>query len=126
MEDFTVRHTPGPWTFSVRPNYRDTGSAHYTVENPTFDGPCQCGAKHPPGKLIAWLAGGLGDADIIERHPERARHDASSEADARLIAAAPELLEALKRIVSLSAGYPLLQAEMDIPLALAAIARAEG
>lgn len=38
--------------------------------------------------------------------------------------AAQDLLTALQRIVALSQGYPLLQAELDIPLALAAIAKA--
>ncbi len=79
-----LEHTPGEWVYRVRPNHRD-GSAYYDVENPTYDGPCECGAKHPPGRLIAWLAGGLGDADVIERHPERARHDPATEADAALI-----------------------------------------
>jgi len=36
-----------------------------------------------------------------------------------------ELLLALKRVVELSQGYPLLQAELDIPLAVAAIEKAE-
>jgi hypothetical protein len=46
---------------------------------------------------------------------------AHCKADASYIAHAanayPKLVEALKRIVSLTDGYPLLKAEMDIPLA---------
>jgi hypothetical protein len=83
--------TKGPWVSTVRPNDRQ-GSAHYTVENPTFDGPCDCGGKHPPGKLIAWPAGGLGDASIVARDATRARHDPSTEADAIFMASSRTLL----------------------------------
>lgn len=36
------------------------------------------------------------------------------------------LLDACRRVVDLTANHPLLAAEMDIPLVLAAIAKAEG
>lgn len=84
--------TPGPWTYRVEPNDRQTGSAHYTVQNPTFDGPCPCGGRHPPGKLICWLAGGLGDSTLRR---DLWRHDPSIEADASFIASARTLLPAL-------------------------------
>lgn len=92
-----VKHTPGPWVVKIRPNDR-TGSAHYTVENPVYDGPCECGAAHPPGRLIAWFAGGLGDADIVRRDEMRAKHDPFTLADARLVAAAPDMLAVLEAL----------------------------
>ncbi len=85
--------TPGPWTVEVRESM-ETGSFHYNISNPTYDGPCPCGGKHPPGKLIAWLAGSLRGASDRDR---------PTEADARAISAVPELL-ALARIIG--SAYP--------------------
>lgn len=85
--------TPGPWRYTIRPNYQ-TGSAHYDVENTDYRGPCPCGGGHPPGKLVAWLAGGLGDADMVGRGHMPARHDPATEADARFIAASRAWLPA--------------------------------
>jgi hypothetical protein len=89
------------------------GSAHYTIQNPTFDGPCECGAKHPPGKLIAWLAGGLGDADIVRNRPERARHDPSTLADAHLIAASPTMRDGLAEFVGWVQNNPRMTPTLD-------------
>jgi hypothetical protein len=72
------------------------------------------------------LDGGAAALKVFVASAHPVEDAARSRANARLIAAAPDLLAALKRIVSLCAGYPLLSAELDIPVAVAAICKAEG
>ena len=92
----------------------ETGSFHYNISNPTYDEPCPCGGKHPPGRLIAWLAGSLrGSSD----------RDRPTEADARLIAAAPELLACLKAAAQ---DFSIMRYGKRMPEWDAAIAKASG
>jgi hypothetical protein len=116
-------HTPGPWTYAVKNNHRETGSVHYDIEAPAS-------AKYPKGRLIAWLAGGLAEAMHDKDERLKLLRDPEIEADARLIAAAPEMLEALRAVVEWNrriGGFCEPEDERDVlgPV-LAAIAKAEG
>ncbi|HLE57237.1 MAG TPA: hypothetical protein VJB15_09150 [Rhodothermia bacterium] len=101
MEDAMAKHTPGPW------NERGYGLDH--------------GVKDKDGRIVAHVVRSAKHGGIT--HDER-------DANASLIAAAPELLEALKAIVDghktighgerFSAPYELLEK------ASAAIDKAEG
>lgn len=101
------KHTPGPWMFGIR-NYEDCTSKPF--EKP-FDyvGP---GYYENPGIFAADGTEIVGcDEYSIFNSPE----------DARLLCAAPDLLDALKGLVDLAheAGFPCDKAE-------AAIAKATG
>jgi hypothetical protein len=89
-----MSHTPGPWQY--RSNSHDT---LFIVEG--------------DGLLVTSMSW---HSSIRERYPLRME----SQANARLIAAAPELLEALKR-VAFKTGNPEISA-----IAQAAIAKATG
>ena len=75
-----VSHTPGPWVFNGHHIY----------------GPKHEDSKHPNGRVfVASVARGIHRADpLLDGGADRFGFD--SEADVRLIAAAPELLEALE------------------------------
>jgi len=93
------KHTPGPW--AVNP-------FRATVDAGSEDGPL-------PISMMLW--------------PTDKRSEAETEANARLISAAPELLEALEDLIAEQNGPPLIrdaarwQAVMD--KAAVAIAKAE-
>lgn len=93
-----AKHTPGPWV--VDP----TGSAGGFEVNSTAD----------PWKAIVTVeANCLGAGEVSE---------SEAEANAQLIAAAPDLLAVCKRIVAGGMSYP----KYDRDLAAAAVAKAEG
>ena len=94
-DDMTTKHTPGPWRVKHKAKL---GWA---------------GVLTQEGDIIADIV--VDGQDF--RDPEQALDDA------RLIAAAPDLLEACERLLRW-AGWP--HAEKDIELARAAIARAKG
>lgn len=94
-----AKHTPGPWTFSRSDQF---GDARFYVAQAD-------GAPYTPHYSdVATL--------IAETVPSE--RVSIQEANARLIAAAPELLEALKDLMAMYGG-PFLQGE-------AAISKAEG
>lgn len=95
--------TPGPWTVEL---------------DVTSDGDIDVFAAHLLSVAIASCRDDLDDFGAPPRE--------SAIANAYIIAAAPDLLEACRRVVTLTAAHPLLAAEMDIPLVKAAIAKAEG
>ena len=88
------KHTPGPWKYSTEPQ------------------PNGCPIIGAQGLMIAMLAHTVKQADQRE----------TALANARLIAAAPELLEALKLAQSII-GHP---EDAHSKLIAAAIAKAEG
>jgi hypothetical protein len=110
IRDQTPRHTPGPWTLD---------SAFPDIDGYKVRGGTLVFRKGP--RLIA-VVKNQGDSPIAEDHLS----------DARLIAAAPDLLSALKKMRAWIGGMsftpPSLVAECDalIEQAQAAIAKAEG
>jgi len=102
-----VKHTPGPWTF----NSFSLGSPNSPIVHKKIVGPLnENGSKN----LIA---------EVHMQHP-------AHEADGRLIAAAPELLEALEHMVAVSNWATTIQSEEQydamIANAEAAIRKAKG
>ena len=80
-----MSHTPGPWVFNGHHIY----------------GPKHEDSKHPNGRVfVASVARGIHRADpLLDGGADRFGFD--SEADVRLIAAAPDLLEALETIMDI-------------------------
>ena len=89
----TTQHTPGPWTAAIQTGARDT-------------------------HIISAPQGAYRIAEMT--HPDRIAASVR-DADARLIAAAPDLLAVLQRCVRFGGLFPDLETE-----ARAAIARATG
>lgn len=107
----SVQHTPGPWAYVVHDHSMaslgvlpDPGMGDPLVC--TFS-PCQACADRADPKEWRW-----------------GRCQTPSEADARLIAAAPDLLEALERTVQRLEGD--WAATKEVGMARAAIAKARG
>lgn len=90
----TAKHTPGPWAVG-----REVAIDYRPYHIVGADG----------GSLVAWCAGG---------GPKRAVVGPEELANARLIAAAPDLYAALKAMLASEVG--------DLSAAEAAIAKAEG
>jgi hypothetical protein len=115
-----MSHTPGPWVFNGHHIY----------------GPKHEDSKHPNGRVfVASVARGAHRADpLLDGGADRFGFD--SEADVRLIAAAPDLLEALelaRQFLSngIELGYIRLPDEGDparetLKVIEAAIAKAKG
>ena len=98
----TVKHTPGPWTIEYR---GDNGSRISS----------QLGIIHGPRGSSDWVC----DVGLLHEGD-----GSGSDANAHLIAAAPELLEALRTVLDASWNGPMPDYARD--KARAAIAAAEG
>lgn len=98
-----IKHTPGPWTVGETRHYKQSGGAIGTQVAVHY------GTAGNRGNCIALAYGHSANGD--------------SEADARLIAAAPDLLEQLSRIVAMidPEGH-----DVNFDNARAAIAKATG
>lgn len=114
------KHTPGPWKIVRRMGWDFQG----VTEQP--DEHNKMGFAGPSGERICWF----GNSENY--YPTEG--DEPSEADAHLIAAAPDLLAALKTFVaeyvelveSGDAGFWNAEEEAKVIAARAAIAKAEG
>jgi hypothetical protein len=95
------KHTPGPWLV------RDTGEVGTCTELVAIVFPCR--SKDERGEFFY---------EPGEKE--------ENEANARLIAAAPELLEALVALTNKLHGWPMPGLKAEYDAAMAAIAKAEG
>lgn len=91
-----IKHTPGPWKCEPRPDEWDDDDPAFYITHPATQCP---------------------DTTIV---------NLDNEADARLIAAAPDLLEALERSLSWLSSYPGGNALNCYNQARAAISKARG
>jgi hypothetical protein len=103
----SAKHTPGPWF--IHPSNSEEWSCHILSPN----------APKWPYDTIA---------SIREMYGENCTTPGAHSANARLIAAAPDLLEALQRIMplALSGHFGGSDSTLDIEKARAAIAKATG
>jgi len=110
------KHTPGPWrTTQTWSSLQFSGE--YGVEAPTPEGP-----GHPTPNATGFYAMALPPPH--GRDPESR---ATQKANAHLIAAAPDLLAALKSVISSRGGVMALgKSDARTVAVLAAIAKAEG
>ena len=96
-----MSHTPGPWYVSLTPDRDEEG----------------------------WVGPEVYDRDlgvfaVLDGEPETIAQP-WSEADARLIAAAPEMLEALERLVE-ECGPQIIEPDLALEFARAVIRKARG
>lgn len=111
------KHTPGPW--EADRHYVVTGRGRLaTIHPPSAHPDAFAEKRHDEGWLDAYL----------RLQPERIAIGAEQEANATLMAAAPELLEALKVIVNSveTTGNPEWRGSLMHKQCRAAIAKAEG
>ena len=113
-----MKHTPGPW-IGVDNNGKFNSDHSWTAED---DGAC-CSEAAPiwAGDRVVALVVHSSDLLSLRSHP-------SVTANAHLIAAAPDLLEALKKCASVCAGETMSKSGLISALesARAAIAKATG
>ena len=104
-----MKHTQGPWKI-----VRHMGFDFQDAEE-RDDPECQMGFAGPNGERVCWFG------HSADYYPTEG--DEPSEADALLIAAAPDLLDALKDMVKFCDLFPNSEHHVK---ARAAIAKAEG
>ena len=96
-----MTHTPGPWFVSMKPDWDEDGGM---------------------GPAVYDCDGGV--FAVVDDEPETIARP-FCEADARLIAAAPELLEALERLVE-AAGPQMIEPDLALEFARTVIRKARG
>ena len=96
-----MTHTPGPWFVSMKPDWDEDGG----MEPAVYD--CD-------GGVFA----------VVDDEPETIARP-FYEADAHLIAAAPEMLEALERLVE-AAGPQMVEPDLALEFARTVIRKARG
>lgn len=112
------KHTPGPWR--VMPSEREDWDGWFSVIDPALASPdlavCTCsysGGDDPAGTAKAWSYEALG------------RSRAVANANAHLIAAAPDMYEALRAVVKML-NFEQHAPRPQIEAAIAALAKADG
>lgn len=105
-----VKHTPGPWKI-----VRHMGFDFQDAEE-RDDPECQMGFAGPNGERVCWFG------HSADYYPTEG--DEPSEADARLIEAAPDLLRHLKASIDALERFGITDG--GIPEAKETIAKAEG
>ena len=98
----STQHTPGPWILTTEPTEVEGVNVHFSIDSHTHISIC----------------GGQS-----QEHMKDAIYEDECRANARLIAAAPELLEALKELVEYMAAAGF---DVSLDAARAAIAKATG
>ena len=102
----TTQHTPGPW--------RTSDNGEWTASYDGLGSSCYQGIKDEFGNVVA----------LAVAHDPNLFSDPDTYANARLIAAAPDLLEALKNLLESHYNGNVIKA--DCAEAEAAIAKATG
>ena len=97
-----MSHTPGPWFMSMKPDWDEEGGMG---PDAVYD--CD-------GGVFA----------VVDDEPETIARP-FYEADARLIAAAPEMLEALERLVE-AAGPQMVEPDLALEFARTVVQKARG
>lgn len=110
-----AQHTPGPWSAhncAVKPTATDEGKRFWDIcAGHVHKSPCD---KHISGYIAC-----------PDMHVASVQFG-NAEANARLIAAAPELLAALETLVNSVGNYPTISVDEADKIARAAIAKALG
>lgn len=135
----STKHTPGPWRWEFNRAHKEL---HLVGGRPQYDLTIMDFDRWGMSRAVATLRDPSEDGmnimdrlcdrpDWIAPFPGRAHHaDWCADVthpDMRLIAAAPELLDALRNCVSFADDYGLRDDEFDwLPQARAAIAKATG
>ena len=108
----TTEHTPGPWLYRPK-EYDDWGIVRASER-------CEFGFQR-----VICKANYVASPEELTQH--RVDGTDPAEANARLIAAAPELLEALENLTdNITAAFPSMENLGPIITARAAIAKAKG
>jgi hypothetical protein len=108
------QHTPGPWMYGRKKRWSEgAGPARLVDGRGWYFGP-------------DYRKPGVCPCDIGDVHHTSSQSEATQEANARLIAAAPELLEALVDLLRETSDGQQLCAVQFVHAARAAIAKARG
>jgi len=118
----TTKYTPGPWTVSWLTCRADADDVKYEANRKLRKGEIRKTLK--VGDVLWRVPTAVGPV-VIEHCHWADQHLAISEEDARLIAAAPELVEALRNILTEFVG-PYEEGYSSVSDARALLARIEG
>lgn len=95
-------------------------------EAPAYNAPWRCGSANKHHGAFVQSADGWVVCHLYYKHGDRIFHFSDVAANARLIAAAPELLEALRLMVAAAETETWAEVVQAMPAARKAIAKATG